>query len=224
MQTTYLRIDVLRLQCIWTAISIAATGCLYFSLKHYTSGLDRPDLMLYSLLCTHAVRIYYNVKDDRHQETMKEVGLLSLAALGGVAVGSLVRAVFLWALQDLEQTREIAPLLAEYRQYLDVMHSPVFGIAAFFGAGYLLSSKVLRSLGDYWSPLAYPRGSYELFGAHYAAALEMLTERARDEVGEKAKEILAGSKGLYKPPSPNRLIGPPTSSQTSARSPQMRVP
>lgn len=180
--------------------------------------------MLYSLLCTHAVRIYYNVKDDRHQETMKEVGLLSLAALGGVAVGSVVRIIFLWVLQDMEQTREFSPLLTDYRQYLDVMHSPVFGIAAFFGAGYLLSSKVLRCLGNYWRPLAYPRSSYELFGAHYAAALEMLTESGQEEVGARAKAILAGSKGLYKPPSPNRLIGPPTSSQTSASSPQMRVP
>ena len=197
---------------------------MYVALDFYTSALDRPDLMLYSLLFTHVLRVFLNVKNDLHQETMKEVGLLTLAALGGVGIASVVRPLVLWVLNDLEQTQEIAALLVEYKQYLDVMHSPVFGIAAFFGAGYLLSSKVLRSLGNYWRPLAYPRSSYELFGAHYAAALEMLTERARDEVGEKAKTILASTKGLYQPPSPNRLIGAPISSHTSASSAQVPVP
>lgn len=221
LQTINPKNDVLRLQCIWTAISVLATGCLYFALKHYTSAIDRPDLMLYSLLFTHAFRVYLNVKDDRHQETMKEVGLLTLAALGGVAIASVVRPMVLWMLNDLEQTQEI--VFVQYKQYLDVMHSPVFGIAAFFGAGYFLSSKVLRRVGKYWRPIAYPRSSYELFGAHYEASLRILTESVKDEVEERAKVILAGTEGLYQPPSPNSLIGPPASSPTSASSVQMQV-
>lgn len=179
--------------------------------------------MLYSLLFTHALRVFFNVKNDRHQETMKEVGLLTLAALGGVAIASVVRPMVLWMLNDLEQTQEIAALFVQYKQYLDVMHSPVFGIAAFFGAGYLLSSKVLRRVGNYWRPIAYPRSSYELFGAHYEASLRILTKSVQDEVEERAKVILAGTEGLYQPPSPNRLIGPPASSPTSASSAQMQV-
>lgn len=224
MQTTHQRNDVLRRQIFWAVLSVIGTVGLYFALDFYTSALDRPNLMLNSLLFTHILRVYLNVKDDRHQETMKEVGLLTLAALGGVGIAFGVRPMVFWMLNDLEQTQEIAALFVEYKQYLDVMHTPVFGIAAFFGAGYFLSSRVLRSIGYYWRPLAYPRSSYELFGAHYAAARQMLTERAREVIEEEVKEILADTKGFYQPPSPNRLIGPPASSRTSASPAQVQVP
>ena len=199
---------ILRSQICWCLVALLCTVGLYLSLVKYTGELENPAPLLWGMLAAHALRMFFAVRYDLHRYSAKEVGLLSIAAVAAVWPAMGAKTLMVMALQDLESDPEVmaAFTLWGIGEYLDVIHNKVFGMTAFFIASYMLMTKALRFVGNYWAVLEYPRSSLELFGAFYETAYNELHPSVMDPLEDKAKSLLVASNRPYAVPSPNRLI------------------
>lgn len=195
-----------RAQACWVAVTAVLTYGLYHSFLVYTAELDKPDPLLWTMFAAHVMRMFFAVRYDWHQQSLKEVGLLSIAAVAGVWLAMLLRSFALEGVRIFEEQPELAEMAGAYAEYLVVIHSKVFGIPAFYLLGYALSISAIRLVGTKWRLLAYPRSRLELFGAFYSAAYAELEPKVMDPLENLAKAELAETKGIYQTPSPNRLI------------------
>ncbi|MBA1280314.1 hypothetical protein [Stutzerimonas stutzeri] len=196
-------------QACWGAIAAFSTGCLYYSLDAYTVDLENPAPLLWGMFATHFLRMFLAVHYDRHRHSMKEVGLLSIAAVAGVWLAMILRQAFHDAVSMMLADPEFVALAVDLDEYLQVIQNKVFGIPAFFVLSYVLSTQALRYIGSKISILSYPRSTYELFGAFYDVAEYKLSHEQMETLVAETKSMIAMTQGRFKVSSPNRLLEAP---------------
>ncbi|AGN82409.1 MULTISPECIES: hypothetical protein [Pseudomonas] len=196
----------LRSQQAWCLVVAICTVVFYILLSAYTADLANPRPIFWGILLSYGYRVYSSVRYDLHAQSAKEVGLLSIAAMTAVALAMFLRPLALQAVFAFERDPEATEVVAAFKEYFVVVHNPVFGIPAFFIGFYMATIRVLRMLGKRLPILAFPRSTFEMYGAYYAAAHPLLSDEAQDAIHSRARRILAQTEGFYKGPSPNKLL------------------
>lgn len=194
-----------RAPVIWLVIGLVLFAAFYFALGIYTSDLEKPAAFVRFMLFAHVIRLYYAVKHDLTLHAPKEIALLNFAATTAVLIAMVVRSWVVTSIQEMETDVEIQALEAKYSEYAVVIHSKLFGITAFFLAAYYIVLKLVSFVGGKWRLFAYPRSSYECFGAFYEAANCQLPRSQMEQIEDHAKAILANHKGLYPVPTAKYL-------------------
>ncbi|MGG5276268.1 hypothetical protein [Pseudomonas syringae pv. coryli] len=191
---------------IWLVVGVLFFFAFYYALRAYTADLDRPSAFIRFMLLAHLLRLYYSVKHDLTLHAPKELALLNFAATIAVLIAMGVRPWVINSIHDMETDAEIQALEAQYTEYAVVIHSKLFGITAFFLAAYYLVLKLVIAVGRKWRLFAYPRSSFECFGAFYEAANRQLPRSQMEQIERQAKANLANHKGVYPVPTAKYLL------------------